>query len=162
MLRQFATMLGRTLSDIRTQRSTLSREVALSLAYLSVQKIRMGERLTFETDIPECLQDASLPPMMLSTLVENAIKHGLAPLPEGGRLVVRASTNGQTLHVEVADTGRGLNESAGSGVGLANIDTRLAALFGDAGQLCLEPNEQGGVKACLDLPLSFEAETKFV
>jgi signal transduction histidine kinase len=154
MLREFVGMLGETLPDMRMQRSTLAREVALSLAYLNVQKIRMGERLTFAVDIPASLRDASLPPMILSTLVENAIKHGLAPLPEGGHVVVRAHADGDTLRVEVADTGRGLNESVGSGVGLANIETRLAALFGDAGQLALTANEHGGVTALVELPLS--------
>ncbi|MFO1312334.1 MAG: histidine kinase [Burkholderiales bacterium] len=154
MLRQFVGMLGETLPDIRTHRSTLAREVALSLAYLNVQKIRMGDRLVFAVDVPESLRDASLPPMILSTLVENAIKHGLAPLPEGGRIVVRAHADAGVLHVEVADTGRGFAESAGSGVGLANIEARLAALFGDAGQLGLMPNEDGGVTAFVELPLT--------
>ncbi|MFO1304123.1 MAG: histidine kinase [Burkholderiales bacterium] len=154
MLRQFVGMLGETLPDIRTQRSTLAREVALSLAYLNVQKIRMGERLAFSTDIPGSLHEALLPPMILSTLVENAIKHGIAPLPEGGEVVVRAYADGGVLRVEVADTGRGLDESAGSGVGLANIETRLAALYGDAGQLGLVPNEDRGVTAFVELPLT--------
>jgi signal transduction histidine kinase len=158
MLRQFVGMLAQTLPDIRTQRSTLGREVALSLAYLNVQKIRMGERLTIVTDIPPSLRDASLPPMMLSTLVENAIKHGLAPLPQGGRIVVSARADGSVLHVEVADTGRGLDESVGNGVGLANIETRLAVLYGSMGQLGLEPNEQGGVTACLRVPLTMALE----
>ena len=156
MLRQFVGMLGQTLPDIRTRRSTLAREVALSLAYLGVQKIRMGDRLAYTTDVPAALLDAALPPMMLSTLVENAIKHGLAPLPRGGTVVVSAQANGGTLRVEVADTGRGLSESAGNGVGLANIEARLGALFGAAGQLGLEPNEQGGVTAYLEVPLAIE------
>ena len=158
MLRQFVGMLAQTLPDIRTQRSTLAREVALSLAYLSVQKIRMGERLTVATDSPPSLNNAALPTMMLSTLVENAIKHGLAPLPQGGRVVVRAKAEGDRLHVEVSDTGRGLDESLGNGVGLANIGTRLAALYGRSGQIGLEPNEHGGVTAYLDLPLTIEPE----
>lgn len=157
MLRRFVDMLGHTLPDIRMQHSTLAREVALSLAYLHVQQIRMGERLSFAAEVPESLRDASLPPMILSTLVENAIKHGLAPLPHGGSVLVRARANGALLHVEVSDTGRGLSESTGSGVGLANIETRLAALFGASGRLGLEPNDAGGVTAYVELPLSIEA-----
>ncbi len=153
MLRQFSLMLGRSLADIRNERSTLGREVALTLAYLGVQKIRMGDRLEFATDIPPPLRDAALPPMMLSTLVENSIKHGLAPLRGGGRVTIAADADGGTLRVRVVDTGCGLSESAGSGVGLANIQTRLAALYGAEGALSLEPNEQGGVTAILELPL---------
>jgi LytS/YehU family sensor histidine kinase len=161
MLRQLSLMLGRSLADIRNERSTLGREVALALAYLGVQKIRMGDRLEFATDIPPTLRDAALPPMMLSTLVENSIKHGLAPLRGGGRVTIAADADGGTLRVRVVDTGCGLSESAGSGVGLANIQTRLAALYGAEGALSLEPNEQGGVTAILELPLRIEpAETR--
>lgn len=156
MLRQFTRMLAQALPDIRTERSTLAREVALALAYLGVQKIRMGERLAFATRIPSHLRDAALPPMMLSTLVENAIKHGLAPLPEGGQVTISAQGEREALRVIVADTGRGLRESAGGGIGLANIQTRLTALFGDAGALELESNEHGGVTATLKLPLTME------
>jgi signal transduction histidine kinase len=161
MLRQFVGMLAQTLPEMRNQRSTLAREVALSLAYLNVQKIRMGERLSFVTRIPPPLREAALPPMMLSTLVENAIKHGLAPLPEGGSIVLSARAAGDVLLVEVADTGRGLSESAGTGVGLANIQTRLCALFGSAGQLGLEPNAAGGVTAYLEVPLTIESAEHF-
>jgi signal transduction histidine kinase len=161
MLRQFSLMLGRSLADIRNERATLGREVALALAYLGVQKIRMGDRLEFATDIPPPLRDAALPPMMLSTLVENSIKHGLAPLRGGGRVTIAADANGGTLRVRVVDTGCGLSESAGSGVGLANIQTRLAALYGAEGALSLEHNEQGGVTAILELPLRLEpAQTR--
>jgi signal transduction histidine kinase len=156
MLRQLSLMLGRSLADIRNERSTLEREVALTLAYLGVQKIRMGDRLEFATDIPPPLRDAALPPMMLSTLVENSIKHGLAPLRGGGRVTITADADGGTLRVRVVDTGCGLSENAGSGVGLANIQTRLAALYGAEGAISLEPNEQGGVTAILELPLRIE------
>jgi sensor histidine kinase YesM len=157
MLRQFALMLGRSLPQIRDRRSTLGREVALAMAYLNVQKIRMGERLDFATDIPAALVDADLPPMMLSTLVENAIKHGLAPLRRGGRVEIAADVEGATLRVRVTDNGRGFTESAGSGLGLANIEARLAAAFGPEGALTLEPCEQGGVIAQLVVPLQFSA-----
>lgn len=156
MLRQFSRMLGQSLPEIRTTRSTLGREVALALSYLGVQQIRMGRRLEVVADIPPSLRDAALPPMMLSTLVENAIKHGLAPLPAGGRVTIQAHADRDTLFVRVVDTGRGLSESLGSGVGLANIQTRLAAQFGDCAALILEPNECGGVTAGLELPLRIE------
>ena len=157
MLRQFVAMLGETLPDIRTERSTLAREIALSRAYLNVQKIRMGERLVFSTDVPRELQQAMLPPMMLSTLVENAIKHGLAPLRSGGTVTIRAREQDGMLAIEVVDDGRGLTESSGNGVGLANIEARLAALYGRAGELSLEPNADGrGVTARLELPLQVQ------
>ena len=153
MLQQFSRMLGAALPRMRDARSTLGREAALAVAYLSVQKIRMAERLEFEVDVPSSLNDAEVPPMMISTLVENAIKHGLAPLPEGGRVRIAAEGGDGVLRIRIADTGRGLTEGSGPGMGLANIETRLAALFGPAGTLSLDENDFGGVTATLEMPL---------
>ena len=153
MLQQFSRMLGAALPRMRDARSTLGREAAFAVAYLSVQKIRMAERLEFEVDVPSSLNDADVPPMMISTLVENAIKHGLAPLPEGGRVRIAAEGGDGVLRIRIADTGRGLTESSGPGVGLANIEIRLAALFGPAGTISLDQNDFGGVTATLEMPL---------
>jgi LytS/YehU family sensor histidine kinase len=153
MLQQFSRMLVAALPRMRDARSTLGREAAFAVAYLSVQKIRMAERLEFEVDVPSSLTDADVPPMMISTLVENAIKHGLAPLPEGGRVRIAADGGDGVLRIRVADTGRGLTESSGPGVGLANIESRLAALFGASGTLSLDQNDFGGVTATLEMPL---------
>jgi len=152
MLRQFSRMIEAALPRMRDSHSTLGRELSLAVAYLSVQKIRMGTRLQFSVDVPENLRGSDLPPMMLSTLVENAIKHGLAPLRHGGRVHIAAAVERDILRVYVADTGRGLAESCGDGVGLANIESRLAAMFGKAAGLSLEPNVDGGVTASIELP----------
>jgi LytS/YehU family sensor histidine kinase len=90
---------------------------------------------------------------MLVSLVENAIKHGLAPLPEGGaiRIVARESEGG--LRLQVVDNGAGLTKSSGAGVGLANIRMRLSTLYGSRGRLVVEQNEPKGVTATIELPL---------
>jgi signal transduction histidine kinase len=142
------------LPQMRSADSTLGREAALTDAYLEIQRIRMGHRLTFEIDIPDALRDTPLPPMMLVTLAENAIKHGLAPLPEGGAVSVSASVQGNELTVQVADSGRGFTQSSGGGTGLANIRARLAALYGAAGRLTLALNTPHGVVATIAIPLS--------
>ena len=142
------------LPQMRAADSTLGREAALTESYLEIQRIRMGRRLEFGIDIPDRLRDATLPPMMLLTLAENAIKHGLAPLREGGSLTISAATNGDELHVRVADSGRGFTQSSGGGTGLANIRARLAGMYGAAGQLNLALNTPRGVIATLALPLS--------
>jgi len=98
---------------------------------------------------------AAIPPMVLPTLVENAIKHGLAPLPLGGELAIRARTEGSELVVDVADTGRGFVAASGSGVGLANTRARLAALYGAAASLHLHANQPQGVIAQVRVPLRF-------
>lgn len=153
MLRQFSLMLAAALPQMRETRSTLGKELALAVAYLSVQKIRMGGRLEYETQVSPELRDAELPPMMLSTLVENAIKHGLAPVAQGGAVRIGAERRGDTLRVHVTDSGRGLREGSGAGVGLANIEARLAALYGADGALDLKPSDSGGVVATIELPL---------
>jgi LytS/YehU family sensor histidine kinase len=89
---------------------------------------------------------------MLLTLVENAIKHGLNPLPEGGRLRVQARRDGEYLCIDVADSGRGFLATSGGGTGLANIRARLAAMHGDAAGLSLAENYPRGVTSTLRLP----------
>ena len=91
MLDNLMRYLEVALPRMRDDHSTLERERALLDAYLNVQQIRMGRRLTFEIDIPEALAALQVPPMMLLTLVENALKHGLGPLPQGGMVRRRCS-----------------------------------------------------------------------
>ena len=93
-----------------------------------------------------------MPPLMLLTLVENAIKHGLSPLPEGGRIDVRASIVDGQLRVQVADTGQVFTRSGGGGTGLGNIRARLSAQFGAAASLSLALNDPRGVIAKLAIP----------
>jgi hypothetical protein len=142
------------LPQMRATDSTLAREAALTRSYLEIQRIRMGHRLEFDIDIPESLRAAPMPPMMLVTLAENAIKHGLAPLPEGGHVAISAAVNGYELQVRVADSGRGFTQTSGGGTGLANIRARLTAMYGAAGRLSLALNSPRGVVAIIAVPLS--------
>jgi hypothetical protein len=143
-----------SLPQMRAADSTLGREAALTESYLEIQRIRMDRRLEFAIDIPEPLRESRLPPMMLVTLAENAIKHGLAPLPEGGLVSVSATAKGKELQVRVADSGQGFTQSSGGGTGLANIRARLAGLYGAAGRLTLAMNTPRGVIATIAIPLS--------
>jgi len=154
MLGQLARYLRAALPRMREQETTLAEEVDLISAYLGVHKIRMGARLETSIDAPSALLAARVPPMMLATLVENAIKHGIAPLAEGGAIRVSAKRSGDALALSVADTGRGLAEASGSGVGLANIRARLATLYGERATLRLEGNSPRGVVAVITLPLA--------
>jgi hypothetical protein len=140
------------LPQMRETRSTLGREAELSRAYLEVLHARMGERLHFAIDVPEELREHAFPPMMVITLVENAIKHGIHKSASGGAIAVRARRRGQRLNVEVTDTGVGFRGNSGKGVGLANIRARLSALFGERGELSLCANEPSGVVAAIDVP----------
>ena len=114
----------------------------------------MEERLEFRIDVPTMLASAPFPPMMLLTLVENAIKHGLEPKSEGGAVRISAAREGEAMQVTVADTGAGFEPKPGFGTGLTNIRERLRLLYGDKASLILEPNEPAGTRAILALPYS--------
>jgi len=118
--------------------------------------MRMGDRLDFSITVEPALVDAQVPPMVLPTLVENAIKHGLSPLPEGGRIEIAARREGDDLLIDVRDNGAGFSSSGGSGVGLANTRSRLAALFGARAALSLSSAAPRGVLASLRMPLTLK------
>lgn len=134
--------------------STLGRQVELSRAYLAIMQARMKDRLTVGIDVPPGLVDAPFPPMMLQTLVENAIKHGLEPKTQGGRIEIRARAVGDILHVEVTDDGAGFDLHADDGIGLANLRERLKVLFGGKAQLVIEIPASGGASASIRVPYS--------
>ena len=140
--------------QMRQASSTLGQEMALCRAYLEILKVRMDDRLQFAIALPAGLSSAAFPPMMLQTLVENSIKHGLEPKPEGGSLTLSADVVDGNLRVAVSDTGLGFGAAglAGGGVGLSNVRERLQALFGARGRLSIEPNSPGGTIATLVVP----------
>jgi hypothetical protein len=139
--------------QMRESTSTLAREIELSTAYLDILKIRMEHRLTYSIDVPPELMGAGFPPMMLPTLVENAIKHGLEPLTSGGEIRIAAAAVNGKLRVSVADTGMGFAHQPGKGVGLSNVRERLAAMYGRNAQLIVEPNQPRGAKLTIEIPL---------
>lgn len=153
MLDSFRAYLHSALPQMRGNAATLGHELDLVRAYLDVQRVRMGRRLTVRVEAPARLREYALPSMMLLCLVENAIKHGLNPLPAGGAIDITAFETSSTIDVCVADTGCGIGDIIGSGTGLANIRGRLAALYGTAARLTLTPNVPNGVRATISLPL---------
>ena len=151
--------LRSSLPKMRENTSTVGQELELVRAYLNILRMRMGDRLAFDIDCPADLGNIAFPPMMLPSLVENAIKHGLEPLREGGRIDVVVTpvmtAQGQRIRIAVKDSGRGLSDAptqAGGGLGLTNIRERLIAIYGDAGKLTLESNEPKGVVASIEVP----------
>ena len=132
----------------------LGRELAVIRPYLEILKVRMEERLSTEIAVPEGLLSAEFPPMMIQTLVENAIKHGLEPKAEGGHLRVAAEIVHGKLQVTVADTGLGFGKAAtaGTGVGLANIRERLQLLYGPKATLTVAENQPSGTVVTITVP----------
>jgi len=157
MLASLLDYLRAALPSMRRSSTALAEEFELVRAYLTVLQHRMGERLRFNIEVPEGLADAPIPPLILPTLVENAVRHGLGPLPEGGTITVRAAQHDGQIVMSVADDGAGFQGASGSGVGLANTRARLAALFGSAAGLTLRSNEPRGVVAEVRLPYLAEA-----
>ena len=155
MLDNLVKYLRAALPQLRAGATTLGQESDLVRAYLDVLQIRMGSYLAFSVDVPAGLRNYAFPPMMLLTLTENAIKHGLAPSPEAGRIDVVARIDETCLVIEVADTGVGFGvaKTSGTGIGLANTRARLAALYGPEAELALRPNEPRGVVATVRVPL---------
>ena len=154
MLRSLMRYLTAALPKFRDSHSTLGRELVLAEAYLKIAQIRMGPRLVFAIDVPASLTVQPFPSLTIVTLVENAIKHGVGPLPEGGLVRIAARAHGERLLVEVSDNGRGLAESGGAGVGLANIRARLAAAYAKDARVKLAQNSPRGVIATIEIPMS--------
>ena len=151
MLDHLIDYLRTALPGIREESSTVGREAALARAYLEIIRIRMGGDLTFEIDVPPSLADHAIPPLMLMTLVENAVKHGIAPVGKGHVRLAASSAAGK-LTVLVEDNGRGLGDDMKPGVGLANVRERIATLYGPDAALDLRGREGGGAVSILTLP----------
>jgi hypothetical protein len=152
MLGDLIKYLRAAMPQMREQGTTLGREAELARAYLSIQRLRTGSRFEFNIDVPESLRQEPFPPMMVLTLVENAVKHGFEKHAGSGQIRVTANAAGRDLEVTVLDTGPGLRTDSPAGVGLTNVRERLAALYGDAGRLLLEQNAPTGVRARIVVP----------
>ncbi len=140
-------------------RPTLGQQANLSSAFLEIMAVRMEERLQPVVNVPEGLKSAIFPSMMLQTLVENAIKHGLEPKAEGGRLEISAEIINGKLAVHVQDSGNGFKPNAEGGVGLANIRERLKALYNGRAELIISVPPTGGSCATIEVPYEIAAGT---
>jgi len=152
MLRNLMRYIGEAHAALGRESLTLAEDMRLAEAYVGLQRVRMGSRLNVSIDLPLDTQKVRVPPMMLTTLLENCVEHALSPLPEGGAVHVSAYATGASTRIDVSDNGRGFTTSAGSGVGLSNLRARLAVLHGDAAALELRQNAAGGVTATVIVP----------
>ena len=143
-----------SMRDSNPAAHNLGREMAVIRPYLEILKVRMEDRLQTSINVPDGLLSAEFPSMMIQSLVENAIKHGLEPKAEGGKLDVSAEIVHGNLAVTVADTGLGFGraETAGTGVGLANIRERLKLLYGGRASMTVADNSPSGTIVTLTVP----------
>jgi sensor histidine kinase YesM len=138
VLRSLIAYLKATMPRLDDGDTQLGREMGLVRSYLELMHLRMPDRLRFSVDADPALQGFPCPPMLLLTLVENAVRHGIDPSETGGTIVVTASRetrDGDHVRLAVRDDGVGMGESAVPGTGLANLRERLAAFYGGAARL---------------------------
>ena len=141
------------------RRPSLGQQVNLCSAFLEIMSVRMEGRLQPVVSVPEGLKSAVFPSMMLQTLVENGIKHGLEPKPEGGRLEIGAEIVDGQLAVHVLDNGVGFMPKAEAGVGLANVRERLKALYDGRAELIISVPPAGGTCATIKVPYEIAPAT---
>ena len=136
--------------------STLGQQLDLCGHYLEVMRIRTAGRLGCDMRVPSELRPLSFPPMLLITLVENAVKHGIEPKRGEGLVNIFASREGARLRVSVQDNGIGLQPGVGSGLGLANVRAQLATMYADRARFELRSMPEGGVRAEIEIPVEQE------
>lgn len=153
-IRSLTRYLRTALPQLRSRRASLGEEVTVVRAYLDLFQLRMGEQLSFSIETDATLHDAEFPPMLLITLVENAIKHGLEPAG-GGHIEVRVQRRRNLLEATVSDDGVGFGATAssGTGVGLVNVRRQLTARYQNQARLILEAREPRGAVATIVIPL---------
>jgi hypothetical protein len=155
MLGNLISYLRNSLPKTENEPSALGIELERARAYLDILKIRMGDRLRTQIEVPEALKTIAFPTMMLQTLVENAIKHGIEPKYGGGTIWILARENAGNLVVTVADDGQGFNaQSSGTGIGLKNVQERLKLAYGTAASFVIAANFPNGVAATITVPTS--------
>jgi len=130
----------------------LASELKIVGDYLEIERARFGDRLRYQIDVPASLGESRVPPLALQTLVENSVKHAIAPDRAGGEIRITGAQSDGALRVEVWDSGRAFQlESAPPGHGIDNLKDRLAALFGDQAALVLQ-REGGRNRLILSVP----------
>ncbi len=148
--------LRASFSDMRCEQVSLKGEFATIESYLRVMQARMGARLRFDMSLPDALAASEVPSMIVLTLVENAIKHGIEPSLRGGEIHVGAAAQDTGIRIWVRDSGVGMSDTPGNGAGLDNVRRRLQLAYGDAARLVLRDAEPG-LSAELHVPATKEA-----
>ncbi len=149
--------------------TTLGRELEIVEAYLDIERARFEHRLRATVDVPPRLRNVRLPPLLLQPLVENAVKHGIGHKQSGGQVIIRARVehggdDHRSLALTVEDTGAGatpqaLERGRAAGVGLRNVERRLACQYGDAGSLSIRTTAGQGTTVEICLPLAIKTAT---
>ena len=156
MIARLSDLLRLTLEGIGVQEVPLAKEIDFLRGYLEIEQARFGDRLTVEMQIASEVLGARTPYLILQPLVENAIRHGIAPRSRPGHVVIRAASENGFLVLEVCDNGpglaAGLDTSNRQGVGLSNIRSRLEKLYGERQRFEMNSGSDGGFVVTLTFP----------
>lgn len=155
MLTNLGDFLRMTFESSGAAEVPLRRELEYVERYLAIERVRFGERLSFSIEVEPGTPAALVPTLLLQPLVENAVRHGIEPRAEGGRIVVRAARDGGSLRLIVSDDGVGMKLTPRVGIGLANTRERLRELYGAAGTLSLK--SETGTEVEIRLPFRVAA-----
>jgi len=158
MITRLSDLLRAALAGAETQEVTLRQELGFLERYLEIEKIRFGARLTVQMDIAPDTLEAQVPNLILQPLVENAIRHGIAPRAKPGRIELHARRQADRLTLDVCDNGAGLPKegTVEEGVGLSNTRARLRELYGEAHHFELRGRPEGGLRVQLTIPFRTE------
>jgi two-component sensor histidine kinase len=158
MIARLGELLRTTLDNAGMQEVTLRQELEFIKPYLEIEQARLGPRLSIRFDIDPSVMDACVPNLLLQPLVENAIRHGLAPRAAPGRIEISASREQDWLHVTVRDNGRGLSSNYSEGVGVSNTRARLRGLYGAAHRFDLRNHPDGGLQVTVIVPFREQSD----
>ena len=154
MVTKLARFLRLGLSADPSRKIPLELEIELQRSYLEIEQLRYPD-LAIEMNVPDDLRSALVPSLILQPIVENAVKHGVAEAPPPAAIGIRASRSADNLELEVVDSGKGSSEKkSGGGIGLANVEQRLALLYGEGrSSLAAERDPDGSFRVHVSLPL---------
>lgn len=150
-------MLRHAVDTVRLQEVSLRDELATLRLYTQIQQVRFGDRLRLTWEVEDAALDAAVPHMLLQPLVENAIKHGLEAHSTAGRITIGARREGEMLRLAIRDDGPGramLSPRRGAGLGLANVRSRLAQLYGERHSFEISDADGGGTEVTICLPFA--------
>jgi two-component system LytT family sensor kinase len=156
MLSRVSDFLRLTLTTPVREEVALADEIDYVRQYLDIEHVRFGDRLRTEIDVTPDAWEAAVPAFVLQPLIENAVRHAIAPRESGGAITIEAQRVGEMLRVAIVDDGNGVRDdgrSNGTGkIGLANTRDRLRQLYGDRGRIELTSAPTGGTRATLEIP----------